>query len=73
MTISVRLNSEDTNLIKKYAEVHNISLSDLVRKAILEKIEEEYDLKRYEEAIKEYKKNPVTYSHEEVAKMLELE
>lgn len=73
MTISVRLNQEDTNLIKKYAEIHNISLSDLVRKAILEKIEEEYDLKRYEEAIKEYQKNPVTYTHEEVAKMLELE
>jgi len=73
MTISVRLNQEDTNLIKKYAELHNISLSDLVRKAILEKIEDEYDLKRYEQAIKEYQKNPVTYSHEEVAKILELE
>lgn len=73
MTISVRLSDKDTKLIKAYAEMNNISLSDLIRNAVLEKIEDEYDLKCYEEAIKEYKKNPVTYSHEEVAKMLELE
>jgi len=73
MTISVRLSPEDTKIIKKYAEINNISISELVRKAILEKIEDEYDLKCYEKAMEEYKKNPVTYSHEEVAKMLELE
>ena len=53
--------------------MHNISLSDLVRNAVLEKIEDEYDLQCYEKAIAEYKKNPVTYSHEEVAAMLDLE
>ena len=73
MTISVRLNEKDTEIIKAYAKLNNISLSDLVRNAILEKIEDEYDLKCYEKAIKEYKKNPVTYTHEEVAKMLDLE
>ena len=41
MTISVRLNEEDTKLIKAYAEMHNISLSDLIRTALLEKIEDE--------------------------------
>ena len=73
MTISVRLNDEDTKIIKAYADINNISLSDLIRNAVLEKIEDEYDLKCYEKAIKEYKKNPVTYSHEEVARMLDLE
>lgn len=73
MTVSVRLNEEDEKLIKAYADMNNISLSDLIRNAVIEKIEDEYDLKCYEEAIKEYKKNPVTYSHEEVAKMLDLE
>lgn len=73
MTVSVRLSEKDKSLIQAYADVHNISLSDLIRNAVLEKIEDEYDLKCYEEAIKEYKKNPVTYSHEEVAKILELE
>ena len=40
---------------------------------ILKKIEDEYDLKCYEKAIEEYKKNPVTYTHEQVAQLLELE
>ncbi len=43
MTISVRLNEEDTKLIKAYADINNISLSDLIRNAVLEKIEDEYN------------------------------
>ena len=73
MTISVRLNEEDSKLIKTYADMNNISLSDLIRNAVIEKIEDEYDLECYKKAIEEYKKNPVTYIHEEVAQMLELE
>ena len=40
MTISVRLSEEDTKLIKAYAEMNNTSLSDLIRNAIIEKIED---------------------------------
>ena len=72
MTISVRLNDKDTELIKTYAEMNNITVSDLVRNAILEKIEDEYDLKCYEEAINEYKKNPKTYTLDEVKRELGL-
>lgn len=72
MTISVRLSEKDTELIKAYAEMNNISLSDLVRNALLEKIEDEFDLKCYEKAIEEYKKNPKTYTMEEVKKELGL-
>lgn len=60
-------------LFEKYAEKHNMSLSDLIRQAIMERIEDEYDLKLYNEAMEEFKKNPVTYSHEEMKKMLELD
>ena len=72
MTISVRLNDKDTKLIKAYADMNNISISDLIRNAVIEKIEDEYDLKSYYEAMEEYKKNPKTYTHEEVRKMMEL-
>lgn len=72
MTVSVRLNEKDELLIKKYAELNNISLSDLIRNAVLEKIEDEYDLDAYNKAIKEYKKNPKTYSLEEVKKELNI-
>ena len=72
MTISVRLSDKDTELIKAYAEMNNISLSDLVRNAVLEKIEDEYDLKSYYEAMEEYKKNPKTFTHEEVKEMMRI-
>lgn len=70
MTISVRLNKEDTELIKAYAKMNSISISDLVRNAVLEKIEQEYDLECYKKAMKKYKENPVTYTLEEVEKEL---
>ena len=73
MTISISLNEEDTKLIKAYAEMNNTTISDLIRNAIIEKIEDEYDLKCYEKAIEEYKKNPVTYTHEQISQLLELE
>ena len=72
MTISVRLNEKDTELIKAYTKINNISLSDLIRNAVLEKIEDEYDLECYNKAIEEYRKNPKTYTMEEVKKELGL-
>ena len=72
MTIPVRLNDKDTKLIKAYADMNNISLSDLVRNAVLEKIEDEYDLECYKKAMEEYKKNPKTYTHEEVKEMMKI-
>ena len=72
MNISVRINEKDTELIKAYAKINNISLSDLIRNAVLEKIEDEYDLECYNKAIEEYRKNPKTYTMEEVKKELGL-
>lgn len=72
MTISLRLNDEDTMLIKKYAEINKVSVSDLIRQTVLEKIESEYDLESFEKAMEEYKANPVTYSLDEVEKELGL-
>jgi len=72
MTISVRLNEKDAELVKAYAKMNNISLSDLIRNAILEKIENEYDLECYEKAMKEYKENPKTYTLEEIKKELDI-
>ncbi|MBQ3408200.1 MAG: CopG family transcriptional regulator [Clostridia bacterium] len=70
MTISVRLSDKDSELIKAYAEMNGMSISDLVRKAILEKIEDEYDLECYYKAMEDYEKNPKTYTSDEVKQML---
>lgn len=72
MTISVRLNDKDTDLIKAYAKLNNISISDLVRDAILEKIEDEYDLQCYYDAMEEFKKSPKTYTTDELKQMMKL-
>ena len=73
MTISLRLNEKDALLIKKYAELKRVSVSELIRQTVLERIEDEYDLKAYEKAMEEYQANPVAYSHDEVRKLLELD
>lgn len=72
MTVSVRLTVEDEKLFKTYAKNNNISLSELIRSAVLEKIEDEYDLEVYRQAYEEYQKNPVTYTLDEVEKELGL-
>ena len=73
MAISLRLSEEENALFKAYAEIKGMSLSEMIRKTVLEKIEDEYDLSSFNEAIEEYKKNSVTYTHEEVAILLELD
>lgn len=72
MTISLRLSEDDSMLIRKYAEMHGMSVSDLVRQSVFEKIEDEYDLRIYREAIEEHRQNPKTYSLQEVEKELGL-
>jgi hypothetical protein len=44
MSISIRTNDEELGLIKKYVELDSATVSEVMRKAILEKIEEEYDI-----------------------------
>lgn len=70
MTVSLRLSEADSALIAQYAELHGISVDDLFRQSVMERIEDEMDLNAYRSAMEEYNANPVTYSHEDVGKML---
>ncbi len=72
MSISLRLSDKDATLIKDYATLHNISLSDLFRQAVMEKIEDEFDLECYEKVVKLYKIDKSTYTLDEVEKELQL-
>ena len=72
MTISLRLNDADTMLIKKYAEMNGMSVSDLIRQSVIERIENEFDLSAYERALAAYRADPVTYTLDEVEKELGL-
>lgn len=72
MIISLRLNKKDAKLFKEYAKSNGMTLSELVKSTVLERIEDEYDLKAYNEAMSEFEKNPVTYSLDDVEKGLDL-
>lgn len=70
MTISIRMSDDETDMIKAYAQMHGKTVSEFMRQAAIERIEDELDLKAYNEAIAEYHKNPKTYSLEEVEREL---
>ena len=70
MIISVEFSDEEEKFINAYTQKNNISVSDLIRNVVIDKIENEYDLKAYYEAKEEYKKNSETYTHNEVKKMM---
>ena len=64
--ISLRVNDDDNKLVRDYAKVNNITISDLVRNSVLEKIEDDIDLKLYNQAMKEHKENPQDISFDEM-------
>ncbi|MBN2696775.1 MAG: ribbon-helix-helix protein, CopG family, partial [Bacilli bacterium] len=48
MSISIRVNEKESKLIKKYAELNGTTVSEVMRQAILSKIEDEFDIFLYE-------------------------
>ena len=72
MAMSLRVAPSEEKLIKEYAKMKNISVSDLIRQSVIARIEDEIDLKLAKEAYEEYQKDPVTFSFEDVKKELGL-
>ena len=70
MAISLRVKEEEAALIKDYARLNGQSVSEFIRSTVMERIEDEIDIKLYKEAMEEYRKDPVTYTHEEMMKRL---
>lgn len=57
MSFSMRLSQEEESLFKSYAKLHGISLTEALKRALLEKIEDEYDVGLFEEAYDDYVKS----------------
>ena len=57
MSFSIRLTEEEKNLADSYAKLHSLSLGEAFKKALFEKIEEEFDVTIAEAAYQEYDKN----------------
>lgn len=73
MTISVELDAEDARFVESWAAAKDVSASDLLRQMLLERIEDEMDLRAYEDARAEYEADPVTCSHEEMRRILDVD
>ena len=54
MAFSIRLTKEEKSLAETYARLHSISLGDAFKKALFEKIEDEYDIALAESSYKDY-------------------
>ena len=52
MAFSIRLTEEEKRLATSYAKLNSLSLGEAFKKALFEKIEEEYDIVIAEEAFK---------------------
>jgi len=66
-TMTVRLDSREKDLISDYAKAFGMSVSEFVRTAVLERIEDELDLKAWDQAKAEFDADPVTLSAAEIA------
>ena len=72
MAFSIRLTENEKALAESYARLHSISLAEAFKRALFERIEDEYDISVADEAYREYLENPKTYTHEEVRELLDL-
>ena len=71
MGFSIRLTEEEKALASSYAKLHAMSLGEAFKKALFDRIEEEYDIAIANEAYEEYvkdgeKSKPITDLWEEL-------
>ena len=57
MAFSIRMSEEEKALAESYAKLHAMSLGEAFKRALFERIEEEYDISLANEAYQEYKNN----------------
>ena len=61
MAFSIRMNEEEKALAESYAKLHAMSLGEAFKRALFERIEEEYDISLANEAYQAYKNNGCKY------------
>jgi len=57
MSFSLRLTDEERSLADSYARLHSLSLAEAFKKALFERIEDEYDIAVYNDAYDEFVKS----------------
>ena len=72
MVISIRMTDEEKKLAEAYASLNGTTLSESIKKAFFEKIEDEYDIALATKILKERDENAKTYSLKEMKDLLGL-
>ena len=66
--VSVRMNEEESRLFMSYAKLHGLSISEAYKRALLEKIEDEFDAADLTEAAARFEEEPKTHSLDDLRK-----
>lgn len=61
MKVSFEINDKAYEMLEKFAEEKDISVSEFIRRALLERLEDEEDIKAADKAMAAYRANPVSY------------
>ena len=65
-TFTMRIDEDKKNLIAEYAAIHGKSMAEFMLDSTLDVIEDATDLRDWKVAKKEFDKNPITYSNDEI-------
>ncbi|MBE6039663.1 MAG: CopG family transcriptional regulator [Clostridiales bacterium] len=72
MAISLRLSDQDNKLIRDFAKLYGLSVSEFIRNTVIERIEDEIDIQAYRDAMAELEKDQTTFSMEEAKDLLDI-
>ena len=71
MTFEVEFNDGDWEIIQQYMKDHNMTIDELARQALLERIfPYDEDITKYNIALEDYKKNPTPEKYQEIETMV---
>lgn len=68
MAISLRVSKDEEELFKKYAKMHNMTVSDLIKESVLRRIEDDLDLETYNEILDLYHQQNRTITLDDLLK-----
>lgn len=65
---SIRVTDEEKLALERYAQFSNKSVSEVLKEAFFDKLEDEYDIRCAEEAYSEFLNDPSTVTSKEMMK-----
>ena len=71
MVVYIKMTKKEKEMIRIYARSKNMSVSTVIKNSIFEKIEDLHDSAIFDLAYLDFKKNPKTYSLEDIKKELD--